>query len=268
MKKTFLLLMLGSPFPWIEQLVENFQHLEKDGWYLKIFTPNNLTSKGNVEFVPMTADQFNELVEKKIGVKPGVWITPSGIPSKHVTDYMVAHGAIFEDYIEDVDYWGHVGADNVFGDLSKFIPDSVIQKYDIWTDDTGAFNGNFFLIRNDPISKNLFRHIPNWEKSFQLPDCPRCTGTGTEHTLDGTDEYGMTDVLRQGMVSVGYPYPYFLHSHDRLIQHVGGPYLEMREGSLWEIFRDVAPPQWIHARPFIGREIPYLHFCTTKKWPL
>ncbi len=266
-KKTFLLLMLGSPFPWIEELVENFQHLEKDGWFLKVFTPNALQNKGNVEFVPMTAEEFNELVEKKISVKSNVWITPKGIPNKHVTDYLVAHGAIFEDYIIDSNFWGHIGADNVFGDLSKFISDRELMDYDVWTDDVNTINGNFVLFRNTPEANNLFKEIPHWKQAMELGDCPGCV-VGGGHVLAGTDEYGLTEVMQHTTLDFGYPTPYFLHSHDRLIQHVGGPFLELREGTLWELFEDINPPDWIHKRPFVGREIPMFHFATTKHWPL
>ena len=36
----------------------------------------------------------------------------------------------------------------------------------------------------------------------------------------------------------------------------------------WELLKDANPPEWKHARPFLGKEIPYFHFMKTKRWPL
>ncbi len=78
----------------------------------------------------------------------------------------------------------------------------------------------------------------------------------------------MTEVMKNASVRYCYPQFYFIHSHDRLEQHNPDVKLDIKEdGSLWELFRDVSPPEWPHARPFIGKEIPYFHFLRTKRWP-
>ena len=163
MKKVFVILMFGKPFPWIDKFIDSVQHLEKYGWCWKIFTPNKFESKGNVEIVPMTIDEFNLLVEKKTGITPLTYITDKGIPSSHVTDYMVAYGKIFEDYLK-CDFWGMMGGpDIVFGRLDRFLPDSFLEDCDIFTDDVKAINGCFTLFRNTEEINTLFKKIPNWE---------------------------------------------------------------------------------------------------------
>ncbi len=267
MKKTFLILMLGTPFPWIDQWVPSVQHLAKDGWDFKVFTPAPLTSQGNVEFCPMTAEEFNKLAFQKIGVNPGVWITDKGIPSKHVTDYIVAHGAIFESYIKGSDYWGHIGLDNVVGNLSKFLPDEELSKWDFWSDDIQTVNGNFLLVKNTPWITRTFMDIPKWQYLLSAGDCPGCVGEGT-HELAGTDEYLMTQVVKDSP-KFGYPKRFFIHSHDRLFQHYPQVHVSQDpDGTLWEHFKDAGPPSWVHFHDAFAKEIAYYHFQRTKKWPL
>lgn len=267
MKKVFILTQFGTPHDWTAEFIENVQRLEKDGWYWRIFTPNTENpSRDNVEIVPMTTEQFNDLVEKKLGHRPNLFMTEKGVPSIHMTDYYVFGGKIFEDYLKDADYWGIANIDMVFGDLSKFLPDSEIEKYDIWTDDNLSFNGIFSLLKNVPEVNELYKKIAHWELKVAQQPCKRCLGQGGDHMLFGTDEYDMTEIIKE-LPRIGRPQYYPLHSHDRLEQHVPEVKLEIKNGSLYELFRDINGPQWIHAHPFMGREIPYFHFLRTKEWP-
>lgn len=271
LKKTFVLTMFGTTFPWIQEFVDHVQHLEKYGWYWKIFTPNiDVQSRGNVEFVPMTTDQFNELVDKKLGVKPNMYMTQKGVPSVHVTDFYVATGRIFEDYLKDSHFWGITNLDVVYGRLDQYLSDSILEQCDIFTDDLETINGVFCLFRNTEKMNDLFKEIPDWKEKLAQPPCKKCLGENEEkHFLYGTDEYDMTNLVKKHPeIRYFYPKYYPLHGHDRMENHVPEIKLAIQsDGSLWELSKDVAPPNWIHARPFIGRQIMYFHFQRTKKWP-
>jgi hypothetical protein len=257
MKKTFILTQFGTPHEWTQQYIDNVQKLEKYGWYWKIFAPeiNNykFNTKGNVEIIPMTIWGFNKLCVKQLGFDPEVQIE-NGIPTKPMSDFYVANGVIFQDYLKDTDFWGITNWDVVWGLLDNFIDDDMLAHCDVFSDDVGAVNGVFSLFRNCEEINNLFRKIQDWEGAFKTS------------AIVGTDEYEMTKLVRDlHFISPSY-YP--LHSHDRLENHVPIPKLSIKEdGSLWELLADVNPPTWIHARPFIGREIPYFHFSRTKIWP-
>lgn len=45
-------------------------------------------------------------------------------------DLKPAYGYIFEEYIKKYDFWGHCDVDLVFGRLSNFITDDLLDKYD------------------------------------------------------------------------------------------------------------------------------------------
>ena len=269
MKKVFVLTLFGTPYDWAQEFIDHVQHLEQYGWYWKIFTPNALESKGNVEIIPMTAEQFADLTEKKLGVRPKMFITKLGVPSVHVTDFAIFTGLIFEDYLKDADFWGMTNWDVVYGRLDHFWPDSYLEDCDIFSDDTGVINGVFCLFRNAG-SLNRLCLTGNWQDIITQEPCRKCSGEGgIQHDLYGSDEYGMTEEVKiNPEIRFKYPQYYPMLSHDRLEQHVPDIKLSLKtDGSLWELFKDTNSPDWIHARPFIGKEIPYFHFIRTKKWP-
>ncbi len=259
-KKVFLQTQFGKPHSWTQEYFDNCNKLEKYGWYWKIFTPNDIKSQGNVEVIKMTLEEFDALILDKCAVNPENYLE-NELPHKLVSDYYPAYGLIFEDYIKDFDYWGHTNWDIVYGRLDKFIPDSEISKYDIWTDDVNTINGIFTLYKNETYINLLFMSIPEWKEMF------------VRHQLFGVDEYHMTELVKkeakEKTIKYGFPPYYFLHSHDRLEQHVPDVKLEMKEdGSLFELFQDINHPNWQHARPIAGKEIAFFHFLRTKKWPL
>jgi len=276
LKKTIILTQFGSPHEWTEQFLENVGRLGQHGWYWKIFTENKYDNvPSNVEIVPMNTEQFNDLVEKKLGVRPNMFMTDKGVPSVHVTDFYVFSGLIFSNWLKDSDYWGIANIDIVFGRLDHFLPDSELEKWDVWTDDVNVFNGIFSLLRNVPEVNTLpITRISNWQEIITQEPCEKCVGeTGAiQHTLIGSDEYIMTEVLKMPdvlkTIRYGYPKYHFMHSYDRLEQHVPEVKLEMQDdGSLWELFADTNAPDWVHAHSHAAREIPYFHFIRTKKWP-
>lgn len=271
LKKCFIITQFGSPHPWTDEFVKNVTPLEKDGWYWIIFTPNKIQGSSNVSIEKMTPEEFSDLTERKLGVRPNVFTTTRGVPSVHMTDFYVFGGKIFEDYLKGFDYWGIANIDMVFGDLSKFLPDHEIEKYDIWTDEPTSFNGIFSLLKNTDKVVELYKLIPSWEKKISQSPCPLCTNGIGGHTLFATDEYDMTDLLKRAdvlsFIKYGQPRYHPLHSHDRLEQHNPIVKLELVDGHLFELFSDINHPQWAHARPLLGKEIMYFHFLRTKEWP-
>lgn len=276
LKKVFILTQFGEPHSWTNEFLQNVGTLGKYGYSWKIFTENKYENvPENVEIVPMTTDQFNDLAQAKLGVRPQMFMTPKGVPSVHVTDFYPFSGVIFEDYLKGFDFWGIANIDIVFGRLDHFLPDDELDKWDVWSDDINAINGIFCLFRNIPLINNLCLEIPHWQQKLTTDPCPKCMGEiGEEvhHTLFGTDEYDMTDLMKRpevlASVRYGYPKYYPFHGYDRLETQVPNIKLSLKEdGSLWELSEDTRPPIWEHAHKYFGREIAYYHFIVTKKWP-
>ena len=45
-------------------------------------------------------------------------------------DYKVAYGLIFEDYLQNYDFWGYGDFDVIYGNLKEFITDDILDNYD------------------------------------------------------------------------------------------------------------------------------------------
>lgn len=273
LKKVFVITELGTPFSYTQEYINNCGKLEKYGFYWKIFTPNKYVTPPNVEIVDMDCAGLSDLMEKKLGVRPNLFITEYGNPSLHVTDFYIYGGVLFEDYLKDADFWGITNLDVVYGRLDHFIPDSYLEDCDVFSDDVNIINGVFCLWRNTKDINNIFRNINIWQEPLKAEPCKQCVERdGSTHTLAGTDEYWMSKVIPmlagQGQLRFKYPKYYPVLSHDRLEIH--NPEIKLKwhdDGSLWELLEDKNGPVWEHARPFIGREVFYFHFIRTKKWP-
>jgi hypothetical protein len=172
-----------------------------------------------------------------------------------------------------MDYWGITNMDVVYGNLDHFIPDSELEKYDVWTDDVKdgkpVVNGVFSLWKNIDEINNLCYQIPDWREKLTCDPCPKCMGVQDQiHHLYGTDEIDMVPIVQNlpktgDFERVGCPPHYPLHTYDRLEQHIPEPKLRVfPDGSLYELYKDFAKPELE-----FGREVMYFHFSYTKKWP-
>ena len=61
--------------------------------------------------------------EKKLGF-------PVALNSPYkLCDFKPSDGEVFEDYLNDYDYWGHCDVDLIWGDIRKFVTDELLEKY-------------------------------------------------------------------------------------------------------------------------------------------
>lgn len=78
-----------------------------------------------------------------------------------ICDYRPAFGLIFKRYLKQYDFWGWCDLDMIFGNLNKFITNTVLEKYDrIY--EWGALS----LYRNNDKMNHLF------ERENKFKDCP------------------------------------------------------------------------------------------------
>jgi hypothetical protein len=259
LKKVFVQCLFGQPFPWTDEYFENFRRLAPCGWYLRVFTPNPLPEAENIDVIPMTLAEYDGLVEKHCGVQVKNFLNSRGVPNKLTSDHYPAQGWIFQDFLKDADYVGITNWDCCYGKLSKWLPDSELQNYEIWSDDPCGFNGIFTLFENTEPALNLFREVENWKHHF------------TVHEPCAFDEIRFSEILRKasadGRIAWGRPDHFPFHSYDRLVMHQPKPHLYFEEdGALIEWYEDRTHPP--STKRHYGREIPLFHFSKTKRWPI
>ena len=106
----------------------------------------------NVHFIRMNLDEFSVLASEKIGLQIRLK------EAYKCCDFKCAFGLIFEDYLREYDFWAHCDLDLVWGDLRKFLNDSVLSRYDkIYP------LGHLALYRNNEAMKRAFM-LPGSEK--------------------------------------------------------------------------------------------------------
>ena len=77
-------------------------------------------------------------------------------------DYKPMFGLIFQDWLEGYDFWGYVDPDVIWGRMSRFITDDIMDRYDrIYQ------HGHLQLFRNNgEVCRFILHKLPNWNISY------------------------------------------------------------------------------------------------------
>ena len=99
----------------------------------------------NIHFIKMGFGELKDRIEQKMG------FTISLEHPYKLCDFKPAYGLIFENELEGYDYFGNFDVDLAFGDLSKFVTDDILRKYE------KLFHlGHFTLYKNNDKMRTLF----------------------------------------------------------------------------------------------------------------
>lgn len=129
---------------------------DKPEWFDKFEFP-----KGYDHLFDWDIESFKDRVRRKLGIEyPGVYGSPK------VWDYRCALGYLYEEEIKGYDYWGHCDFDVVFGDVNKFVPDSLLNELDLYSGHDTYVNGCFSLYRNCKEVNELFMKFPLWKEKM------------------------------------------------------------------------------------------------------
>ena len=93
-------------------------------WF--IFTDNKeaYNFPNNVKKIPMEFEECRTLIQSKFDFNISLETC------RKICDYRSAYGYIFEEYIQEYDFWGYCDVDLIWGDLSKFITEKLLNKYE------------------------------------------------------------------------------------------------------------------------------------------
>lgn len=112
-------------------------------------------------------------------------------------DFKPTYGEVFQEYIKYYDFWGHCDIDLIWGDIRKFLTESILSKYN------RIFNeGHCCLYKNTPEINSWYRTMPangfqNWKDVFKTDDIRAFDewgmhyGGGMSHILEsnGVESY-------------------------------------------------------------------------------
>ena len=142
----------------------------------------------NVHVHAMLLEEIRQRAAKYLDFEP-VLNTPYKL-----CDYKPMFGLIFEDYLAGYDFWGFCDADLIFGNMSKFITDDLLDRYDRL-----YRNGHIQLLRNvRDVNCFVRNNLPYWNISYY--DIYRLPG------WRGFDEFELSEHLFANFVGEGRQY--------------------------------------------------------------
>ena len=110
----------------------------------------------NVKVVYTTFDEIKSRIVKKIS---DIQIKIES-PYK-LCDYKPLYGYLFEEYIQDYEYWGFCDLDLIFGNLNNFLDFNELKNFD----KIGVL-GHFTLFKNTKENRELFLSTERYKEVF------------------------------------------------------------------------------------------------------
>lgn len=136
----------------------------------------------NCTFIKSTISQMETLFSEKIGVP--VYIDKS----YKLCDLKPSYGHVFEDIINDYDFWGFTDVDIIWGDIRKEMTNEILENFDIISSRKGFISGHFNLLRNTEKINKLYRKNDWYKAPFSNREMKRfCEGTFTEITKEAIE---------------------------------------------------------------------------------
>lgn len=147
-KVTFLIPYFGKLPNYFDLFLKSCEY--NIGYRWVVFTDDKTIRNwpNNVSCVFMTFEELKERIQSKFDFE--IKITE---PHK-LCDYKPAYGYIFEEYLEDADYWGHCDIDTILGNLDFFLSDLLKCNY-----------AKLFCLGHMELYKNTYEN----NRVFMLP---------------------------------------------------------------------------------------------------
>jgi hypothetical protein len=164
LKKLFIIPWFGPYPPWLDQWVANMELLKEWGYDYKIYS--------NIEL-------FRERVKESLGIIPNI---EKG--TGKAWDYRPALATLFSRDVKGYDYWGHTDFDCVYGDVGKFLPDTELVKWDVWTNHDAYICGAWTLYKNDRFINEAYKLNVSWRKEMENPNPTGWVETGYTNTIN------------------------------------------------------------------------------------
>lgn len=155
MSVCFVVPYFGKFPEWFPFWLESCKHNSKFSWL--IFTDDNrkFDYPENVRVIYETLTNLERRFSDKLGFEIKI------NSAYKLCDYKALYGFLFEDELKEFTHWGYTDVDTIFGDLSKFITDEMLNQYDKiqeW--------GHLSIYKNEESINNAFMEC-NYKKILE-----------------------------------------------------------------------------------------------------
>lgn len=153
----------------------------------------------NVTWIRMTLSELNSHLAAKLGFDLHVE------KAYKLCDFKPTYGHTLGDWLEGYDFWGHIDADVIFGDIRAVVSDDLLGRYDVMSL-RGApwISGAFTLFRNEERVNLLFKEAPMYKALLQNPVTQSFTETcgqwdgalvSVDERVQRGERVSMTDII-------------------------------------------------------------------------
>jgi hypothetical protein len=112
----------------------------------------------NVKIIHKTLAQINFLATKKLGFAVNIE------NAYKLCDFKPAYGFLFQEILDQYDFWGHGDLDVVYGDIRNFMTEEILSNYDVISSRHDYITGTFCLFRNTIHMNTLFMQSRDYGK--------------------------------------------------------------------------------------------------------
>lgn len=127
-------------------------------WLVITDIDNTYNIPSNVKILRKSFSEIREIFENKFGFR----ITLD-TPYK-LCDYKQFYGFLFEEYIEEYDFWGYCDCDLIFGDINSFLSKESFLHYDKL-----LRTGHLSFVRNIKEINEIFRKYNTYKITLSSP---------------------------------------------------------------------------------------------------
>jgi hypothetical protein len=171
-------------------------------------------------------------------------------------DLKPAYGLIFEEYLKHYDFWGHCDLDIIWGRISHFISDDILDNFDVITTVESHTAGHFTLYKNNGITIDLFRQTDDYKKVF-VDDTlnyvfdESCFRFGEFHSPEQLKQSGQTTSMTDIVMDLKAKQILRVYMKSIIRQHPDPFFFKYRDG----VFTDIISSE----------EFMYFHLLHVKK---
>ena len=161
MNKIAIIIPYFGKWPeWIDLYFHSCRQNTFIDWFF--FTDcDNLVKSENVFFNFISFKEYCEFVSEKLVIN----FSPT-TPYK-LCDLKVFYGFLHQDLIQKYEFWGFGDVDLVWGNISAFYTDSLLNRYDVFSTHADRLSGHFSILRNNKVFTEKCFSIDNWAQKLE-----------------------------------------------------------------------------------------------------
>lgn len=222
------------------------------GFNWLIFTDDKTNYKypENVKRIEMNFEECKKIFQSEFDFKLAL-----NSPQK-LCDFKCAYGYLLQDHIKEYDFWGHCDLDQIFGDLSKFVTQDKLKKYDkLYT------LGHFTLYRNNEnVNKQFMSSINGMQRYKDVFSDYK--GNGFDEWIEGNineifygSKFSFLDIAIGADIdpySTSFILDWYDKNEKRYVRDsIRKNIFKWEDGSLYRYYRD--------NKSIAKEEFPYIH---------